>query len=188
MVNIKRLIRYEIDKRKERKQYGSVHILASNSSVWSVPQSLCNIAYGGGLAQRDGERIRVKRLHVRIQLYRNQDPSITVRCVIFSIKKDATPSVSELFNGGGGILMLDFRNEEFLHEYDVIRDFKMTVSDTVHSTYKDIFIKLNHLIHYNGINANDVGQGGIYITLTTDSSTFPYAQFNFAARLIYQDD
>lgn len=187
---LRKIIRREIDNRKERKQYAQIFSQYSDNVAWGAINNLVSIAYGGGLAQRDGERIRVKAINCKFDLIRDTTNSYAakIRLVMFWMNRDDTaPNMSQMFSAIG-LPLLAFRNPDWLTDYVTLLDVVIPINNTTRTVHYEKYFKLDHLVHYDGINAGDTARGTIYLTHISDQPAMYPVTMNANIKIIYQDD
>lgn len=187
---LRKIIRREIDNRKERKQYTQQFSQFSDNVAWGAKNNLVSIAYGGGLAQRDGERIRVKGINCKFDLIRDTNNSYAakIRLVMFWMNRDDTaPQMAEMFDVAG-LPLLALRNSEWLNDYVTLMDIVIPIDNTTRTVHYEKYFKMDHLVNYDGINGGDSAKGTIYLTHISDQPPQYPVTMNANIRVIYQDD
>ncbi len=196
--NFKSLVKKEVSKAFERKvelKYHDYDITSSNTiPVGGVNFYITNIADGTLVTERLGEKIRGKKVEIRMRLSASPGAT-TVQPVRVLLIRDMNqgnqagsliPDVLET----GFIPTIQQYNWDNRHRFQILYDNRVSVAPTQTSSVKNlnINIKRTMLMKYDGAGAASNGQGRLMLALvsdTTDGTQLPIV--NFGSRFYYED-
>lgn len=160
--------------------------------------NLAQIGQGNGQAQRVGQQITAKKLHMRYWLEDNGGSHVA-RIIIVQYKKQSsssTPSLAKILENysagtGSAWSQLSYTNQ-FKENFRLLYD-KFHAVDTTggpSTVAREFTIPLNCKIAYNGTQTTDIEKNGIYMFMLSDSTVASGAgpKMHYGARLDYTDD
>lgn len=184
-----------------RKAFGTIQ----DSDAAFVNQIHCMtlITAGTGLAQREGNRIRVKNIYATGQIKSaNPVEFNNVRCAIIWFNGDqedpgaaGQPYIPKLpliwagTNDLGTTRVFQPRNLNYVHTWIVIWE-KMYLLQFKNDYVAKIYINLNmnHLVNFIGGNGNDTRKGSLWFVCYSDSVADPHPNLDMIYRIRYHDD
>lgn len=190
-------------------QFSNTHVDIQHDTVapyWNL-FSLCNTVLGpASLNQRNGTKIRAKKLELRINII--QDPASIlenrVRVIIFWGKNVNTlaPAATQVYDMSQTVptLTYSFPNIEYMDSYKIIFDrtylLKPATFDTLTTTTIPASLNINRVFRLKKVIRYALGNGtgtfadilnnGLYLAFTCSTGTAP-PEFIFSSRVTYQD-
>lgn len=164
---------------------GSTTDLPDNTG--QVEGNLVNITQGETGNLRIGNVITVKSMYLRLYAY--QDASATNTAMRFAIVQDnqqvadTAPVWTDIFTENHPCSQ---RKNTSLQRFKVLADKMITFGDKK-MYHTELYLKLNHVVRYNGIASTDIQKGGIYLLMVSNEVT-NYPTVSWTYRVSFLDN
>lgn len=151
---------------------------------------LFQIAQGDADNQRNGEKLRIKSLHIQGSVVKNAAVANTLIKIVLvkcpTIHSDTSPQ-TEVYTTQS---MTSFRNMDFTKKYSVIWTKTISLNSIKTKQLFDKYIKLDIPVSYTAAGADTIEANGYFLMITSDqinnASSIP--TFNFKTRVRYIDN
>lgn len=197
--DVKAIVNNTLRENVELKYYDGSPTYQYPISVTAVIFPLSVPAQGDGDTQRDGDRIKLKKIHIRGNLVYSSDVTNIVRVIWFQWKPNTTPTAAGLLlNGPSGFI--DVHSEyshDFRQQFNILKDktYKLIgnglaatsplTSDSVQLFKFTISKGFNTQLQYaaGGVTGTNL----IYYLAISDSSVISHPALTFNAKVMYTD-
>lgn len=182
-----KFIRRVVDKDSEKMRIDYSALAATVTTAGHVV-SVSGTAEGDGNEDRNGDMIKAKSLHFQYVLIKNGVPNQS-QCRVCVVQdkqqiSDSTISVTDIFEGNESLRM---RNRSTMGRYRILYNkLHNLTSISEPSLTREVRIKLNTKIRYNGPLATDLQKNGIFLVLFSNEATNAVL-FDWRTRLTFVD-
>lgn len=193
---VEKICRSVIDRRMETKEKTSSIKFQDVSLGSTSANQLTQILHGMQQNEREGDRIRLKQVHIEGWLQVASEATWIRMALVWANYEVAaggtipTPQCSWLWDTG---LLNNFcwtpRNLDQVTNYCIIWERRFYLkSSNDYMTSVVIFKNLDHIVKYHGGAATAGSRGTMWLICTSDSGTPPHPLFDGVCRIRWKDD
>lgn len=203
-LNANKSLKREVNKIKKKVFSGEVKYRQKNSTGTILQLSpatihLTDIAQGTAQYERVGNDLNLISIGYNMEIFGHQaTPNFIIRMVLFRCLKSGTPNLDELLVSGSTTGYNSFRNADYIKQYHVLADKKLTVNQAPyvlsgvlysHISCKNINYqkKVNHKVTYYGAGSGNQSEGAVYLALFTNSGTYSIT-YDMESKIRYTDN
>lgn len=155
------------------KKFHDVSFTLTPSTTAST-QSFHAIAQGDASSDRNGNSLLAKYLRIRLNFAPHaSEQSTLVRVLVVQDKHqvaDNPPSYSDVVDSTGAGID-SFLNSNTVGRFRVLHDRKYRVANDLPDVTKNLALKINNHVRYNGTTTADIQKNGLYMFLVSDQAT-----------------
>ncbi len=143
-------------------------------------QNLCLVAQGDDYTNRDGRRIKLQKMSLRLRMVPHVDSTKTsLRCILFKTRNDqaAAPTVTEVLEDVSSGVVSHFESDNHQNSWTILSD-RVYTFDVNGKNHGFAEFTPNILAHcdYSGTGATEAntGRGAIYLlTISNEATNVP---------------
>ncbi len=138
--------------------------------------NLTAIAQGDDVTNRQGNKIRAKRIHVSgVQTLHASATDSRVRYIVVRDNNGSTtqPAIADLFSNAGAMLnnLPKLGSPQSNSRFSVLMDKMIVVNSDTPTKQLNWSMSLDHHIYFTGTASTDEGKGHIYLMIASNEAT-----------------
>ncbi len=179
-----------INKQSEKKVIDQTEAAASITNVAQFLMSMTMPAQGDTDATRDGDQIRLLSIRWKghLELLGAATEGALIRLIVLRLPATNVDGAAPTADFNNVLKLNDFYPRELPYKYKVLHDRVVSIGGGGKSAaIVNISVKMNELIQFDGIGANDIANFKYHLYGQTNHPTATELSFDCNSRLIYTD-